>query len=337
MEECKEGKKEGLLQLVKILEYQECCELGLNDVIREYVVLRKKGFYRYREGLIEKPHSVVMELGLNGVIEVNVESHELLNVSGIEHAKVLDLSDDGERWEGDVLNGEPYGWGVLYNSENRRVYEGFRVGEVNVCYGTRYYSDIQKVDYEGEICEGKRWGRGVQYDRKGNKVFDGEWMDDKNEIEKQVKVNGEYPLLHSCIEEFIVGFESGNGYEWSVLNLSFMSNLRVFRVSDRSFKNVEEVRLNGLNQLEEMSVGENSFTSEWGDNPEYNPKRRFYLKNCKTLAYLVIGCYSFSDYSVCEIENMPYLQVIGMGEDEEDCYNFYHASLKLKSDCERQK
>ena len=337
MEECKEGKKEGLLQLVKILEYQECCELGLNDVIREYVVLREKGLYRYREGLIEKPHSVVMELGLNGVIEVNVESHELLNVDGIEHAKVLDLSDDGERWEGDVLNGEPYGWGVFYDSENRRVYEGFRMGDVNVCYGTRYYSDIQKVDYVGEWCEGKRWGRGVQYDRKGNKVFEGEWMDDKNEIEKQVKVNEEYPLLHSCIEELIVGYKSGNGYEWSVLNLSFMSNLRVFRVSDKSFKNVEEVRLIGLNQLEEMSVGENSFTSGWGRDPEYNPKRRFYLKNCKTLAYLVIGCYSFSDYSVCEIENMPYLQVIGMGEDEEECYSFYYASLKLKSDCERQK
>ena len=30
MEECQEGKKEGLLQLVKILEYQKCCELGLN-------------------------------------------------------------------------------------------------------------------------------------------------------------------------------------------------------------------------------------------------------------------------------------------------------------------
>lgn len=161
-------------------------------------------------------------------------------------------------------------------------------------------------------------------------------MDDKNEIEKQVKVNGEYPLLHSCIEELIVGYKSGNGYEWSVLNLSFMSNLRVFKVSDKSFKNVEEVRLIGLNQLEDISIGMHCFTSEWGDNPEYNPKRRFYLKNCKRLGELYIGCYSFSYYSACEIENMPSLEMIGMGNDEE-CDNFCHASLKLKSDCERQK
>ena len=43
-------------------------------------------------------------------------------MTGIEHAQVLDLSDDGERWEGDVLNNQPYGWGVLYDSENRMVY-----------------------------------------------------------------------------------------------------------------------------------------------------------------------------------------------------------------------
>ena len=80
----------------------------------------------------------------------------------------------------------------------------------------------------------------------------------------------------------------------------------------------------------------NCFTSGGGWDPEYNPKRRFYLKNCKRLRDLYIGCYSFSDYSVCEIENMPSLEMIGMGNDEE-CQSFYHASLKLKSDCERQK
>ena len=105
------------------------------------------------------PGSAMAELSLDRVIEVSVDSHELLRVngeevSGVEHKQVLNLSDDGERWEGDVLNNEPYGWGVLYDSENRRAYEGFRIGEVNVCYGTRYYSDIGVIEYEGEWCEG---------------------------------------------------------------------------------------------------------------------------------------------------------------------------------------
>ena len=102
-----------------------------------------------------------MEMHLDGVIEVSVNSRELLKVdgeevTGIEHAQVLDLSDDGERWEGDVLNNQPYGWGVLYDSENRMVYEGFRIGEVNACYGRSYYSDIGVIEYEGDWFEGKR-------------------------------------------------------------------------------------------------------------------------------------------------------------------------------------
>ena len=48
-----------------------------------------------------------------------------------------------------------------------------------------------------------------------------------------------------------------------------------------------------------------------------------------------MGHYSFSDYSVCEIENVPSLEVIEMGELNEWSYNFRYASLELKSDCER--
>ena len=118
-------------------------------------MLSKNGLCWYHEGLIEKSHSVVVELRLNRVIEVDIASHKLLqvngeDVNGIEHNQVLDLSDDGERWEGDVLDKQPYGWGVLYDSENRMVYEGFRMGEVNVCYGRSYYSDVGVMEYEGD-------------------------------------------------------------------------------------------------------------------------------------------------------------------------------------------
>ena len=336
MEECQEGKKEGLLQLVKILEYQKCCELGLkNGVIHDYLVLRKSELRRYCEGIVEKPHSIVMELGLNGVIEVSIESHELLNVSGIEHAKVLDLNDDGERWEGDVLNNQPYGWGVLYDSENRRVYEGFRIRGVNVCYGRSYYPDLQKVEYEGEICEGKRWGRGIQYDRTGNTVFEGEWMNNEP-LSKRVVVNEENQLLHNHIEELIVENNSYNGPEWTALDLSFLSHLRMLEVGDECLKYVDEVKLIGLSKLERVVIGRNCFTKCKYDNGN-DPHRHFYLKKCERVRELKIGWYSFSDYSVCEIENVPSLEVIEMGELNEWSWNFYYASLELKSDSQRMK
>ena len=35
------------------------------------------------------------------------------------------MSISGERWEGNSLNGLPFGYGCVYNSENQLIYEGF--------------------------------------------------------------------------------------------------------------------------------------------------------------------------------------------------------------------
>ena len=80
-------------------------------------------------------------------------------------------------------------------------------------------------------------------------------------------------------------------------------------------------------------IGQNCFIR----GAEYNPNAHFYLKNCPGLRELKIGPHSFSDYSVCEIENVPSLEVIEMGELNEWSCNFYCASLELKSDSERMK
>ena len=344
MKECKEGNNEVLIPLVKILKNQENCEWILKkDVKDTYLVLyRHDGLYGYHEGLVKESHSVVMELRLNEVTEVNVDSRELLrvndeDVNGIEHKQVLDLNDDGERWEGDVLNNEPYGWGVLYDSENRRMYEGFRVGDVNVCYGRSYYPENQKVEYEGGICGGMRWGRGIQSDRHGNIVLKGEWMNNE-QLSKRVVVNEENQFLHNHIEELIVSNNSCNGPEWSALDLSLMPHLRLFEVGDECFENVNEMKLIGLSMLERVVIGRESFTKQKNERLlESDPNRHFCLKNCERLRELMIGCDSFCDYSVCEIENMNRLEVIEMGELDERICNFKYASLKLKSDYDGMK
>ena len=340
MKKCEE-ENEVLSQLVKILKYQEYCELILKkDVKDSHLVLHKNGLCWYHEGLIEEFPSIVVELCLNAVIEVDTASHTLLRVNGedvkgIEHAKVLNLSDDGERWEGDVLDNQPCGWGVLYDSEGEKAYEGFRIGEVNVCYGRSYYSDVQKVEYEGGICEGKRWGRGIQYDRNGKTVFDGEWMNDEH-LSKRVVLNEENQLLHNHIEELIVENNSCNGPEWTALDLSFIPRLRLFEVGDECFENVDEVKLIDLSKLERVMIGMNCFTKCMYDNGN-DSNRHFYLKNCERVKELKIGWCSFSDYSVCEIENVPSLEEIEMGELDEGSFNFLYASLELKSDSERRK
>ena len=153
----KDGCSEDLKRLARIVQGQQASESAIKQAEDSaYVTLyRHDDLCWYHEGIVELSGSVVVVLSLNQVVEVSVASHELLRVnreevSGVKKNEVLDLNDDGERWEGDVLQNQPYGWGVLYDSENRRAYEGFRFKDVNMCYGTQYYPDIQKVEYEGE-------------------------------------------------------------------------------------------------------------------------------------------------------------------------------------------
>ena len=141
--------------------------------------------------------------------------------------------------------------------------------------------------------------------------------------------------MNRDIEVLIVDCLVCNDGSCTSLDLSSYVSLRVFEVGDDCFKYVNEVKLIGLIQLERIVIGKNSFTKKnsWGNDPN----RHFYLKNCERVRELKMGHHSFSDYSVCEIENMPSLEVIEMGELKEWSYNFSHASLELKSDCERMK
>ena len=249
-----------------------------------------------------------------------------IDVSEVKHKQILDLNDEGDRWEGDMLNGEPCGWGVLYDKDNHKVYEGFRIGGVNVCYG-RSYSDIERIEYEGGICHGMRWGRGVQYDRSGLVVFDGEWMNDDH-LDTCVVITEASALFHNRVEELVVGDGCCNGKEWNRLDLDLVPSLKSLSIGDGCFANVSEVRLVGLSELERVVIGKISFTKSGFCSV---PDRDFYLKNCPQLKLLVVGNQSFSGYTVCEIEDVDALEVIEIGDLNGRSFNFYSASLELRS------
>ena len=63
--------------------------------------------------------------------------------------EVIDLNANGKRWEGSVRNGKPFGFGVFYDEEGRKEFEGFMVNGIITGYGIEYYGDIERVKYEG--------------------------------------------------------------------------------------------------------------------------------------------------------------------------------------------
>ena len=106
-------------------------------------------------GVVKLDQSLILEMSEMGMIIADVKKQCLLrvdsiNLSEMRHKEIVDLTVEGDRWEGDVLNGEPFGWGMLYDKNNKRAYEGFQIGNSHVCYGRKYYADVSRIEYEGE-------------------------------------------------------------------------------------------------------------------------------------------------------------------------------------------
>ena len=140
----------------------------------------------------------------------------------------------------------------------------------------------------------------------------------------------EWNALDSSVETIIVDNNACGNQSFTVLNLTRFVNLKVFEVGNYSFSFVTEVYLVGLSKLERIMIGENSFTKCKNYHSRVSDGH-FYLKDCETLKELKIDRFSFNDYSLCEIAYMPSLEVIEMGELKNESYNFYRASLELKS------
>ena len=143
-------------------------------------------------------------------------------------------------------------------------------------------------------------------------------MNDWNQIDKTVGV-------------IVVGDNCCNDSSIDLLDLGDCTYLRELTIGSKCFRYTNKVKLIGLKKLERVWIGENSLVKEYNGEATLDPSRHFYLKNCPKLKSLKMGGYSFSDYTVCEIENVDALEVIEFSELNETSLAFCSCSLELKS------
>ena len=133
-------------------------------------------------------------------------------------------------------------------------------------------------------------------------------------------------------------FEDYSQVDSTVLsfNLSPFSHLKSLTIGDDSFGSPIEFIANGLNELISIHIGMNSFTRSRRSYAE-RWNREFHVKNCGCLRELIIGRYSFSDYCVFDLSNLPQLRTISIGTVDQS-YNFYYAydvDLIGENECEK--
>ena len=140
----------------------------------------------------------------------------------------------------------------------------------------------------------------------------------------------ELNALDSSVESIIVDSNACKDDSFTILNMTRFVNLRVFEVGDYSFSYVEEVQLVDLSKLERVVIGEYSFSNlyESGNDDDC----QFHLKNCERLRELRIGSQSFVEYNVFDVENVPSLEVIEIGNVNKDSQDFFFTpQFELKS------
>ena len=137
-----------------------------------------------------------------------------------------------------------------------------------------------------------------------------------------------FTTLSTSIDKMI--FTSNSQLEMGLvtMDLSSFSQLKSFECGDNSFNSVRQFIINGLNELESISIGMNSFTlSENSYSERLN--REFHLKNCLSLRELSIDRYSFSDYHIFELNNLPNLKSIMIGSSSTSNNFYFVESIEL--------
>ena len=131
-------------------------------------------------------------------------------------------------------------------------------------------------------------------------------------------------VVSNNITEYVVGNDKCNGGA-NVMNLNQYTELRIISIGDESFYNVDELHIEGLNKLENVTIGMNSFTKKKNSYFSSYSTRKFYLRNCPLLKEVRIGRYSFSDYATSYVENLESLELLEYGDMSENSYNFNKA------------
>ena len=296
--------------------------ISLNFSTKDCIVLEFNNGVFMNQGFVVNDQNVLKVFGNHQIGRISYSEEEQITrvVEGI-----VDL-DYGSRFEGLVLTDEkegkigiPFGYGEMYDDDGLLLYKGIVINWKRFGYGTSYH-DNGLIEYEGYWCDDNRFGSGIVYDRYGKLVKECEWV---NEIESDIDYdgNGSEPmnigmkhlkLTDNCVLD-----------DWDV---SMFLNLESIEIGNDCFESVKTFQINGLNRLQTIKIGNNSFTQE-KDDYRNDSSKSFHILNCESLESIQIGEYSFSDYAgEFELKNLPQLQYIQF-----DSCNFCHSSFVIRS------
>ena len=260
-------------------------------------------------------HSMIVLKGLKG------EELNEMDLSELVENEIVDLNDDGMRWEGEVLKGDLFGYGCLYDEENELEYEGWMIEGKKRCYGIEYWNDIGLKKYCGCYYDGLKNGYGLLYDRNGMIEYEGLFKDDVvidvNDDMRMKWIDDCELIVTSCIESLIIDDDFNPDISSLILNYSLISLKRI-EIGNGCFTNVNRFVIDGLNELKTIIIGKKNFYIDY----DKRCGSSCLIMNCDQLRQIDIGKNSFYYYESFELKNLPSLISIQL---DDNAFWLYHS------------
>ena len=177
-----------------------------------------------------------------------------MDESEIKKGDIIDLNENGVRWEGDSLNGIAFGYGCIYNEENQVTFSGFVFQGKKVCYGKDMVGDIGIVEYKGGYYNNTRFGYGSLYDKKNELIYEGEWYNNNPMNERRLEIHEELKEedIHFGLEEIVIGENCLKNV--SLFNLISFNNLKKLVIHRNRLERMKMFCIENCNELVDVIV-----------------------------------------------------------------------------------
>ena len=156
-----------------------------------------------------------------------------------------------------------------------------------------------------------------------------------------IPLNDLNELDSSIINLNIPNWSFNNELNMIELNLNRFLNLESIEIGDDCFGSIQRFEIDGLNRLQRLKIGNNSFTqvklSDFKNDSAgsvlkcLNESKSFHILNCESLKVIEIGQYSFADFGgEFELRNLDNLESIKIGEIGNASMNFLYSSFIIR-------
>ena len=136
--------------------------------------------------------------------------------------------------------------------------------------------------------------------------------------------------ISSSVSSIILPNWTCNDINYTIFDFSRFINVESIEIGNDCFASVKTFKIDGLNRLKSIKIGNNSFThrkDNWGNDES----KSFHILNCESLESIQIGEWSFSDFGGnFELKNLPQLQSMQIGTIGSESYNFSNSSFVIR-------